>query len=387
MYKIKTMNVIAQQGVEVLTGAGCEVGPDVERPDAMLIRSARLHDMEFGPELLCIGRAGIGVDNIPIARCTEKGIAVFNAPGANADSVKELLLCGLVMASRDIIGAEEWVRSIAGEGDAIPALVEKGKNAFVGPEISGKKLGVIGLGSIGSKVANAARQLDMEVYGYDPFLSVDAAWNLSSKIRHVTDLDALYRTCDYLTMHIHSTPETFHYLNAAAFAKMKPGMRIMNFARGELVDDEALLAALESGQVARYVTDFPNKNIIGKKNVVALPHLGAATPEAEEKCAVMAAGELLDYLENGNIRNSVNFPNVSLDRLGDSRLWVLHRNTPRMLNAFLEIVSETGFNVEHMVNKSRGEIACTIMDTTGRLEESLAARIRAVEGVWLVRLL
>ena len=387
MYKIKTMNVIAQQGVEVLTGAGCEVGPDVERPDAMLIRSARLHDMEFGPELLCIGRAGIGVDNIPQDRCTEAGIAVFNAPGANADSVKELLLCGLVMASRDIIGAEEWVRSIAGEGDAIPALVEKGKNAFVGPEISGKKLGVIGLGSIGSKVANAARQLDMEVYGYDPFLSVDAAWNLSSKIRHVTDLDALYRTCDYLTMHIHSTPETFHYLNAAAFAKMKPGMRIMNFARGELVDDEALLAALESGQVARYVTDFPNKNIIGKKNVVALPHLGAATPEAEEKCAVMAAGELLDYLENGNIRNSVNFPNVSLDRLGDSRLWVLHRNTPRMLNAFLEIVSETGFNVEHMVNKSRGEIACTIMDTTGRLEESLAARIRAVEGVWLVRLL
>ncbi len=387
MYKIQTMNAIARQGIKVLTEAGCEVGPDVTAPDAMLIRSARLHEMEFGPELLCIGRAGIGVDNIPIDRCTEKGIAVFNAPGANADSVKELLLCALVMASRDIIGAEEWVRSIAGEGDAIPALVEKGKNAFVGPEIAGKKLGVIGLGSIGSKVANAARQLDMEVYGYDPFLSVDAAWNLSSKIRHVTDLDMLYRTCDYLTMHIHSTPETRHYLNAASFAKMKHGMRIMNFARGELVDDEALLAALESGQVARYVTDFPNRNIIGKKNVVALPHLGAATPEAEEKCAVMAAGELLDYLENGNIRNSVNFPNVTLDRLGDSRLWVLHRNTPRMLNAFLEIVSETGFNVEHMVNKSRGEIACTIIDTAGKLENALADKIRAVDGVWLVRLL
>ena len=387
MYKVQTMNVIADKGQDVLRAAGFAVSPEEENPDALLIRSAKLHDAVFGPELLCIGRAGIGVDNIPVERCTEEGIAVFSTPGANADSVKELLLCALTMASRDIVGAVEWVKSLAGEGDRIPALVEKGKNAFIGPEISGKKLGVIGLGAIGSRVANAALRLDMEVYGYDPYLSVDSAWNLSSKVQHVTDLDALYRTCDYLTMHIHYTPETKHYLNADAFAKMKPGMRIMNFARGELVDDDALIAALDSGKVAQYVTDFPNGKLVGMPNVIALPHLGATTPEAEEKCAVMAAQEILDYLKNGNIRNSVNFPSATLDRLGESRLCLLHVNKPGMLNRFLEIIAAGDVNVEHMLNKARGDIAYTIFDTATALDETVAEQMRAIPGVRRVRLL
>ncbi len=387
MFKIQTMNVIAEKGLEVLKDARCAVGPDVQRPDALLIRSAKLHNLEFGPELLCIGRAGIGVDNVPIDRCTKEGIAVFNAPGANADSVKELLLCALTMASRDIIGAVDWVRSLAGEGDAIPALVEKGKNSFAGPEISGKKLGVIGLGAIGSRVANAALKLDMDVYGYDPYLSVDSAWNLSSKVHHITDLDVLYRTCDYFTMHIHYTPETAHYLNADAFSKMKPGARILNFARGELVDDDAMLAALDTGRVARYVTDFPNAKLVGMPNVVALPHLGATTPEAEEKCAVMAAKEILDYLQNGNVRNSVNLPNATLDRQGKSRLCLLHKNQPGMLNRFLEIIAAGNVNVEHMLNKARGDLAYTIFDTTTALDETVAQRMRAIPGVTRVRLL
>ncbi len=387
MFNIKTMNAIADKGIDELRAAGCNVSPDENAPDALLIRSAKLHDAVFNPELLCIGRAGIGVDNIPIARCTDEGIAVFNTPGANADSVKELLLCALTMASRDIIGAVEWVKTLAPEGDKVPALVEKGKNKFVGPEISGKRLGVIGLGAIGSRVANAALKLDMEVSGYDPFLSVDSAWNLSSKVEHVTDLDVLFRTCDYLTMHIHSTPETYHYLDAAAFAKMKPGMRIMNFARGELVDDDALFEAIEKGQVERYVTDFPNAKLIGHEKVVCFPHLGATTPEAEEKCAVMAAKEIVDYLRNGNVRNSVNLPNAQLDRLGKSRLCLIHRNQPGMLNRFLEIIAAGNVNVEHMLNKARGEIAYTIFDTSEQLTESAAAAMRAIPGVTRVRLL
>ena len=281
MFNIKTMNAIAEKGLDELRAEKCAVSPEMSAPDALLIRSAKLHDAVFNKELLCIGRAGIGVDNIPIERCTAEGIAVFNTPGANADSVKELLLCALTMASRDIVGAVEWVESLAPEGDKIPALVEKGKNAFAGPEVSGKRLGVIGLGAIGSRVANAALKLDMEVSGYDPYLSVDSAWNLSSKVEHVTDLNVLFRTCDYLTMHIHSTPETFHYLNAETFAKTKPGMRILNFARGELVDDDALLAAIESGQVDR------------------LPEREA---RRKEKCRVLPASRRHDAGGGGKVR-------------------------------------------------------------------------------------
>ncbi len=387
MYKIRTMNNIAQQGLDVLLNAGCQAGPDTEAPEALLIRSAKLHDAVFNPELLCIGRAGIGYDNVPVERCTEEGIAVFNTPGANAESVKELVLSALTLASRDVIGAADWVRSIADKGAEIPALVEKGKKDFVGPEISGKRLGVIGLGAIGSRVANAALKLDLEVAGYDPFLSVDSAWNLSGQVEHVKDLNVLDSTCDYLTIHIHLTLETENYLIAEAFAKMKPGVRILNFSRGELVDDDALIEALESGQVARYVTDFPNEKLVGRKNVVALPHLGACTPEAEEKCAVAAARAILDYLRNGNVRNSVNLPAAELNRLGESRLCLLHVNKPGMLNAFLEIIAKDGVNVEHMLNKARGELAYTIFDTTTRLDEKVAAEMRAIPGVTRVRLL
>ena len=387
MYKVKTMNAIAQQGLDVLNEAGLAVGPELDAPEGLLIRSAALHNMEFNPELLCIGRAGIGVDNIPIDRCTEAGIAVFNTPGANAESVKELLTCALMMASRDIFGAVTWVNSLAGEGDAIPALVEKGKKKFIGPEISGKKLGVIGLGTIGAKVANIAQKLDMEVYGYDPYLSVASAWNLSSKVKRVTDLDVMLRTCDYITMHIHYTPETRHYLNAERFAKMKPGMRVLNLSRGELVDDDAMLAALESGQVARYVTDFPNAKLVGRNNIVCMPHIGASTPEAEDKCAIMGAQEVRDYLLQGNILNSVNLPNAQLDRLGQSRLCIIHKNQPKMLNQFLEMIAEENINVEHMLNKARGDIAYTIFDTNTELDDAMAQRMAAVPGVIRVRLI
>ncbi|MBR4579101.1 MAG: phosphoglycerate dehydrogenase [Oscillospiraceae bacterium] len=387
MYKIQTMNKIAPRGTDILAAAGCQVGPDLTGADALLVRSAKLHDVEFDPSLLCIGRAGIGVDNIPLDRYTAANIAVFNTPGANAEGVKELLVCALTLASRDIIGGESWVRSLADQGDKLPAAVEKGKSAFAGPELNGKKLGVIGLGAIGSKVANAALKLDMEVYGYDPFLSVEAAWSLSSKVHHVTDLDTLYRTCDYFTMHIHATKETFHYMDAAAFAKMKPGARIMNFARGELVDDDALLEAIRNGQVAKYVTDFPNAKIVGQKGVIALPHLGASTPESEEKCAAMAARELLDYLENGNVTNSVNFPAASLERMGDCRLCILHDNKPGMLNQFLEKIAGENANVEHMLNKARGDIAYTLFDITPALSDATAEALRAIPGVRLVRLL
>ena len=387
MYKVKTMNNIAPSGLAVLENAGFAVSADETAPEAYLIRSAKLHDTVFNPELLCIGRAGIGVDNIPVERCAKEGIAVFNTPGANAEAVKELVVCSLLLASRDIVGGVEWVHTLKDEGDAIPTLVEKGKNAFVGPEISGKRLGVIGLGAIGSRVAKAALQLDMEVCGYDPYLSVDAAWNLSSRIEHVRTLDALFQKCDYITMHLHVTPETRHIINRESIAKMKSGMRILNFARGELVDNDAIAEALESGQVARYVTDFPHARLAGVKNVVAMPHLGASTPESEEKCALMAAREVADYLQNGNIRNSVNLPEAVLDRLGESRLCLLHKNQPKMLNQFLELIAEENINVEHMLNKARGELAYTIFDTSTPVDEAMAQKLRAVPDVYRVRLL
>lgn len=265
---------------------------------------------------MCIARAGAGTNNIPVDSCAQEGIVVFNTPGPMPEAVKEMAICALLLASRDVLGGVEWVQSILDQKDQVPALVEREKNRFIGPELSGKSLGVIGLGAVGARVANAALNLDMDVYGYDPYLSVDAAWNLSSKVRHVTDVNAIYRNCDYISIHVPYMPSTHHTLNRDALGKMRPGVRVLNLARGELVDDEAMLEALESGKVARYVTDFPNAQIAGAKNVVAFPHLAATTPEAEEKCAVMAAEQILDYLQNGNIRNSVNLPNASLGPAG-----------------------------------------------------------------------
>ena len=387
MFKIRTMNAISEHGTAALEKRGCEVGPKVENPDALLIRSANLHEMEFGPELLAIGRAGAGYNNIPIERCAEQGIVVFNSPGANAEAVKEQEIASLVMASRDMIGAIDWVRSIADRGDEIPALVEKGKSSFAGPELLGKTLGVIGLGAIGALVANIALELGMVVWGYDPFMSVDAAWKLSREVLHADDVDTIFREADYISVNVPYNEQTHHMLDDAAFARMKRGVRIVNESRAEVVDDEAMTRALDCGRVAKYVTDFPNQVILKAPNVIAMPHLGACTPESEDRCAEMAAMELYDYLLNGNIKNSVNLPDATLSRMGVCRLCVLHRNVPRMITRILDFISERNINVEHMINKPRGEYAYTIVDLGDRIGEEIASQIRAMSDVLRVRVL
>ena len=387
MFKIKTMNTISPLGLEGLEKKGCEVGPDVENPQGLLIRSANVHDMDFGPELLGIARAGSGFNNIPIEKCAEQGIVVFNSPGANAEAVKEQEICSLILCSRDILGGAEWVRSIADKGDEIPAIVEKGKSAFAGPELMGKTLGVIGLGAIGSLVANIALEFGMEVYGYDPFMSVDAAWKLSREGIHAETLDEIYRVSDYISINVPYNKATHHLLNEEAFRKMKKGVRIINESRAEVVDDIAMTNALDCGHVARYMTDFPNEVILKAPNVIALPHLGACTPESEDRCAIMAASQLYDYILNGNIKNSVNLPDISLSRMGECRLCVIHHNVPRMLTRILDFISERNINVEHMINKPRGEYACTIIDLGEKIGEEVAGKIGAMEDVLRVRVL
>ena len=387
MFNIKTMNTISPVGLEVLEKKGCNVGPEVENPDGMLIRSANLHEMEFGPELLGIARAGAGFNNIPIEECAKKGIVVFNSPGANAEAVKEQEICSLVLCSRDILGGAEWVRSIADMGEEIPSIVEKGKSAFAGPELMGKTLGVIGLGAIGSLVANIALEFGMEVYGYDPFMSVDAAWKLSREVIHAETLDEIFINSDYISINVPYNEHTHHMLNEAAFKKMKRGVRIINESRAEVVDDIAMTDALDCGHVAKYMTDFPNETILKAPNVIALPHLGACTPESEDRCAAMAASQLYDYLKNGNIKNSVNLPDISLSRMGVCRLCVIHYNVPRMLTRILDFISEQNINVEHMINKPRGEYACTIIDLGTEIGEDTAEKIRAMDNVLRVRVI
>ena len=387
MFKIRTMNTISEHGTGALEKRGCLVGPEVENPDALLIRSADLHDMSFGPELLAIARAGAGYNNIPIDECAEKGIVVFNSPGANAEAVKEQEIASLVMASRDVIGAIDWVRSIADRGDEIPVLVEKGKSSFAGPELLGKTLGVVGLGAVGALVANAALDLGMMVYGFDPFMSVDAAWRLSRDVIKAEDVDTIFANCDYISINVPYNAQTHHMFNDEAFAKMKTGVRIVNESRAEVVDDEAMTRALDCGKVAKYVTDFPNKVILRAPNVIAMPHLGACTPESEDRCAAMAAAELYDYLLNGNIRNSVNLPDATLSRMGVCRLCVLHRNVPRMITRILDFISARNINVEHMINKPHGGYAYTIVDLGDRIGEEIAAPIRAMDDVLRVRIL
>ena len=387
MLKIRTMNTISPLGTGLLAEHGCEVGPEVETPDALLIRSADLHDMDFGRDLLCIGRAGAGVNNIPIDRCTEEGIAVFNSPGANADATKEMVIFEMLLASRDMLGSIEWVKSIAGRGAEIPALVEKGKSAFAGPELCGKSLGVIGLGAVGALVANTALQLGMTVRGYDPYMSVDAAWRLSRHVIHVDYAEEIFRSSDYISLNVPYTESTHHMIDATALSYMKPGVRIMNESRAEVVDDDAMLEAIASGRVGKYVTDFPNEKLIGKKNVICTPHLGACTPESEEKCAVMAAQELYDYLVNGNIKNSVNLPNATLERLGKSRLCVIHRNVPNMINSILDLVSARNINVEHMLNKPRGAYAYTMMDLSEKVNGEITGQLSQQPNVLRVRVL
>ena len=386
MYKVLCLNKISPIGTKRL-GESYTFSPEMENPDGILVRSAAMHDMELPENLLAIARAGAGVNNIPVQKCAEQGIVVFNTPGANANAVKELVLCALFLTSRKIPAAMDWVKTLKGQGDQVSKLVEKGKSQFAGPEIQGKALGVVGLGAIGILVANAAVQLGMEVYGYDPYLSVDAALSLSRMVRHVTDLTAIYKNCDYITIHVPQTNDTKGMLNATAFDQMKTGVRIINLARGGLVVDEDMIAALESGKVARYVTDFPDNTITAARNVVAIPHLGASTPESEENCAVMAAQELRDYLETGNIRNSVNLPTLEQDWSGEARLCIIHRNIPNMLASIMNTLAKDSVNVENMTNKSKGNYAYTIVDVGQRVGDAVADEIRAVDGVLRVRVL
>ena len=387
MFRIKTLNQISPTGLSVLDASRFTVSDGVENEDGVLVRSADMQEYVFPPALRAIARAGAGTNNIPVDRCSESGIVVFNTPGANANAVKELAVCALMLASRDVVGGVEWVKAQARAGEDVAKVVEKGKRQFVGPEISGKNLGVIGLGAIGVQVANIATKLGMTVYGYDPFLSVDAALSLSRLVHHVTDLTAIYKNCDYITIHVPQTADTKGMLNAAAFDQMKTGVRVINLARGGLVADEDMIAALKSGKVARYVTDFPDNALTLVKNVVPIPHLGASSPESEENCALMAAQQLRDYLETGNIRNSVNLPTLEQDWSGETRLCIIHRNVPNMLASITAALSRENVTVENMTNKSKGNFAYTIVDVSARVGDAVADEIRAISGVLRVRVL
>ncbi|MBR2407029.1 MAG: phosphoglycerate dehydrogenase [Clostridia bacterium] len=381
---ILTLNKIAACGTDRL-GSGYTVGDAVENPAGVLVRSAAMHDMEFPKSLLAVARAGAGVNNIPLDRCSEEGIVVFNTPGANANAVKELVIAGLLLASRKVIPAIEWARTLKGQGAEVGKLVEKGKGQFAGPEILGKKLGVIGLGAIGVLVANAAKELGMDVYGYDPYLSVDAAWKLSRSVHHAASVAQLMAECDYITLHLPLTPDTRDTINAETIATMKDGVRILNFARGELVNSDAMKAALASGKVASYVVDFPSDEMLCVDNVVAIPHLGASTPESEDNCAVMAADELKAYLEEGIIRNSVNFPAMETAKSTAVRVCVLHRNIPAMVAQISTLISEEGVNIDTMTNRSKKDNAYTVLDVESDVAESTLEKIRAIDGVIRVR--
>lgn len=386
MYQVKLFNKISKVGLDNLDPALYTCSEDCEAYDAVLVRSAKLHDTKFPANLKCIARAGAGVNNIPLERCAEEGIVVFNTPGANANAVKELVVCGLMLASRDIIGGIEWTKNLAGTPDIGPAA-EKGKSKFAGPEIMGKRLGVIGLGAIGVQVANAAVGLDMEVWGYDPYLSVDGALKLSRAVKHITDVNQIFANCDYITVHVPLTPDTKHIIGAQAFEKMKDGVRIINIARGELVDEDAMAAALSCGKVARYVSDFASEAMLAQKNAIIMPHLGASTPESEDNCAQMAAFEIREYLEKGTIRNSVNFPNLKVPYEGGYRICMIHRNVPNVIAQISSTLSAKGMNIENMGNRSRGDYAYTIMDASAAPSEDVLDAIRAIPGFISVRVI
>ena len=386
MYKIKTYNKISKSGLEVFDEK-YTIGDEVENADGAIVRSAALHDTEFPASLKAIARAGAGTNNIPIDRCSEQGIVVFNTPGANANAVKELVLAGLFLSSRRVVSGIEWAKTLKGNGAEVGKMVEKGKGAFGGPEIKGKKLGVIGLGAIGVMVANAANHLGMTVYGYDPYLSVKSAWNLNHNAVYINDINEIYANCDYITIHVPLVDGTKKMINADTIAKMKDGVRILNFSRAALVDDAALIAALESGKVAVYVTDFPTDDVLGVDGIIAIPHLGASTPESEDNCASMAAKELIDYIENGNIVNSVNLPEVTMPRSGANRVCVIHKNIPNMLTKITALVSDDGINIENLLNKSRGDYAYTMLDIGEADIATLEKEINEIDGIIRVRLI
>lgn len=380
MFKIQTLNKIAKKGLDIF-GTKFSCADEVENPDGIILRSFNMHDMELPESLAAIARAGAGVNNIPIDACSEKGIVVFNTPGANANAVKELVIAALLLSSRKIVQGIEWTKTLVGEGDAIPKLVEKGKSNFVGPEIEGKKLGVIGLGAIGVKVANTAHHLGMEVIGYDPYISVDAAWHMTRFAQKANDLQTILENCDYITIHVPATAETKGMFNSEAFAKMKKGSRLLNFSRGELVDANDVQEALADGTLSCYVTDFATEELLKNDKVIVMPHLGASTPESEENCAVMAAKEIKDFLENGNITNSVNFPNCNMGAVGDSRVTIAHKNVPNMLTQISNVFANKNVNIENMLNKSKKDNAYTMLDIQGKLDLSVVDELKAIDGV------
>ncbi|MCL2343618.1 MAG: 3-phosphoglycerate dehydrogenase family protein [Firmicutes bacterium] len=388
MYHIKLLNKISKTGLARFDTGHYAVGEDVAAPDAIVVRSADCQNLAFNPELLSIARAGAGVNNIPIDRCSEAGIVVFNTPGANANAVKELVLCAMLLSSRDVYGGLKWAETLAAEGEAVPKLIEKGKGAFVGPELLGKRLGVIGLGAIGLLVANAAEKLGMEVFGFDPYLSLEHAWEMSNAVHYARDLKTIYESCDYITLHLPLTDGTKGMLGAEAFGQMKPGMRLINLARGGLVSEPDLLKAIAEGIVACYATDFPSAAMIGKKGVLAIPHLGASTPESEENCALMAAAQTADYLENGNITNSVNFPELKSPKTpGISRLCVLHKNIPNMIAGVASVLASAGLNIESMHNRSKSDYAYSGLDIVGDIPGECAAAVAAISGILRVRVI
>lgn len=384
MIQIKTLNKIAAIGLNRLDKNLFETSADYTDPQGIIVRSAAMAEYDFAsnPSLLAIARAGAGVNNIPIPVCSEKGIAVFNTPGANANAVKEMVTCALFLSNRKIVDGINWVRTIADKGDEIPALVEKGKSSYVGPELAGKKLGVIGLGAIGAMVATVATHLGMEVYGFDPFISVDSAWHMSRSVIKAESKKEIYEKCDYITYHIPLNAETKGSINEEALNQMKDGVRILNFSRAELADFDALTAALESGKVASYVTDFPNEKVLQMKNTIAIPHLAASTPESEDNCAVMAADEISDYILNGNIRNSVNLPAVASDRTNGTRICVIHKNMPKMLTQITDAISNNNYNIETMNSKSKGDYAYVILDLTEKVDcGDIVKKIESIDGI------
>lgn len=386
MYTIQTLNKISKAGTDKFDSSAYIVADTAENPDAIMVRSAAMHDMEFGSNLLAIARAGAGVNNIPVDRCAEEGICVFNTPGANANAVKELVLTGLLISSRKIPASIKWTSSLENEGDAIGKLVEKGKSNFAGPEIKGKTLGIIGLGAIGALVANAAVSLGMQVVGTDPFLSVGAALRLNPSVKVVKTQEDVFAQADYLTIHVPYNKDTKGMINSETISKMKDGVRILNYARGELVDDDAMLEALASGKVACYCTDFPNAKTCNAEGIIATPHLGASTPESEDNCARMAAQELIDYLETGNISNSVNLPNAQMNARG-TKVCILHTNVPSMISTVTAEAGKLGLNIENMVNASRGNYAYTMLEIMSDVPQKMADDLLAIDGVIRVRII
>ena len=386
MYKYHCLNPISHVGLDRLDENYVKT-EDAGEADVILVRSAKMHDMEFGPNLKAIARAGAGVNNIPLDRCAEEGIVVFNTPGANANGVKELVIAGMLLAARDIIGGINWVQEHEEDGD-IAKITEKKKKAFAGTELQGKKLGVIGLGAIGVLVANAATNLGMEVYGYDPYLSVESAWKLSRSIHHANTVDELYKECDYLTIHVPATEDTKGMIDKNAISLMKDHVVILNFARDTLVNSEDIVDALVSGTVKCYVTDFPTPEIAGVKGAIVIPHLGASTEESEDNCAEMAVDEIRDFLENGNIKHSVNYPDCTMGVKGEEdRITVFHHNIPNMLGQFTSLLAQEDMNILLMTNKSRKEYAYTVMDVDKKVDDSVAEKLKAIDGVLKVRVI